>query len=171
MVKLNYPYTQKELASEVFGVSPNTFKVHKAAYLEKLNECYVWYRYKSKYVLTEEIKPYDKSISNKRASRFEIQQEYRPSVMNTVKADPIQTPYTIARSLQDKNDPITKIHPQTIRTMVNYINRILKTDYGVNGGEWVRVDENYRKIPLTKDQLLFIQNKIKNPEKKPFTLY
>lgn len=55
--------------------------------------------------------------------------------MNTVKADPVQTPYTIARSLQDQNDPITKIHPQTIRTMVNYINRILKTDYGVDGGE------------------------------------
>ena len=169
MVKLNYPYTQKELASEIFGISPNTFKNRKAAYIEKLNECYVWYRYKSKYVLTEEIKPYDKSVGSKRASKFEIQQEYRPSIMKTVKKDPVQNSNTIARSLQDNNDPITLRHPQTIQTMSKYIRNVLKVDYGVNGGEWVYVDENYRKVPLTQEQLLFIQNKIKNPAKKPYT--
>ena len=70
-----------------------------------------------------------------RASKMEIQQEIRNPIHEVVQENPLQTYVSIARNMQQKNDPYVKRHPQKEDTMVRYIRPVMETDFAVK--EWV----------------------------------
>lgn len=94
---------------------------------------------------------------------MEIQQEIRNPIHEVVQESPLQTYVSIARNMQQKNDPYTKRHPQKEDTMVRYIRPVMETDFAVK--EWVWGDINQTPIkPLTQDQkdyLMILINKRK----------
>ena len=126
-LELNRPYTSTELARLAFNVSSKSFSNRREQYLEKLSEYYEWKYEKRKYILTA-VK---KEGTPKRKSRFEIQQEIREPIHDVVRRYPLQTYKSIAQIMQMEGGEFVQAHPQQERTMVRYIEPVMKTDYAV----------------------------------------
>lgn len=164
MYKLNQPYTGSQLAKEVFNITGNTFSKKKQLYLNHLSEYFKWHQEKTKYILDEEIKPYE-SLKEKNAK--EKKMEYYKERTNKIIADePYNSGSNVARNIQQNN----KYNVQT-DTVSRYVRTILKGFYISFDSRWSRPSEdNLHYIPLTDEELNYLkmlfQSKNNNNELK-----
>lgn len=104
MYQLGKAYTKKELAQEVLGINPNTFKTNSDLYMNHLKQYFViqsvpngrW----EKYILTKEIKPWETYGDMKKKENKKVIEDFRDEAAIVIKETPRITKTAVAEKIQ-----------------------------------------------------------------------
>ena len=152
MYQLHTPYTGTQLAEELFNVAGNTFSKKKTLYLNHLSEYFKWHREKSKYILDEELKPYE--TLKEKNSKEKKMEYYKERTDKIIAAEPYNSGSNVARNIQQNN----KYKVQT-DTVSRYVRTILKGFYISFDSRWSKPsDDKLHYIPLSQEELDYLHN-------------
>lgn len=156
MYEFNIPYTQKELAKEVFNIEANTFSKKKQYYLNHLSEYFSWgLTTKNKYILFAELKPFE--TPKEKNSKEKRMQYYKERTDKIIAAEPYNSGSNVARNIQVNN----KYQVQE-DTVARYVRKLLRQCYITIDDRWSRPSEdNLHYIPLTEEELIYLKELFK----------
>lgn len=155
MIELDKLYSPKEIAQELFKISPKTFSNKRQEYLDYLGQYYEYELVNRKIRLIKQIKPFQTKMQRRQKKKEQNVQIYRDLTHKIIFYKPLNSGSNIAREIdQSKNKPI-KNHKES--TIVSYIRPILKEDFEPTDKVWCQVDYGINKYdPLTEEQLAYL---------------
>ena len=147
MYELNKSYTGAKLCKELFNISSSTFYRHKDTYLQHLSEYFNWHKDGEKYILDEEIKPYE-SLKEKNSKEVKMQY-YKERTDKIIEKEPYNSGANVARNIQTNN----KYDVQD-DTVSRYVRTILKGFYISIDDRWSRpTEDKLHYVPLTEEEV------------------
>lgn len=155
MIELNKPYSNKQIAQELFHIKPTSFSNKKKMYLEHLALYYDYEIDGRKIILKREIKPFQTKMQQRNKVKEQNTAIYRVWTHNIIAQKPLNSGSNIAREIDQSPMKPIKSHKES--TIVNYIRPILRMDFQTVSKKWCRVcydDNTYE--PLNKEEVEYL---------------
>lgn len=157
MYELNKPYTKKELAEEVLGITAGTLKNNSTLYMNHLKEYFEikvipngrW----EKYMLTKEIKPWETYREKLKRENHSIIEDYRDAADVVISKQPRQTFSSIADKIDLYNiNNINTKYEHAKETKRRNVGKAVKEYYIPKNGAWCEKLDNGDYRPITADE-------------------
>ena len=162
-IELNKPYSQKQIAEDLFHVKSTSFSNKKQMYLDHLGQYYDYEIQGRKYILKKQLKPFE-TIMQRRENKKQMNEAvYKDITHRIIAYKPLNSGSNIAREIDQS--PMKPIANHKEGTIVNYVRPILKNDFQQESKKWCSVDyQTNTYIPLTEEQVKFLMELFKDKE-------
>lgn len=155
MLELNVPYTSKDLAQQLFKVSPKTFTSQKKKYLEYLKQFYDFDTQGRKIILRRELKPFETRMANRKQTVERNTSTYRDITHKIISYKPLNSGANIAREIYD--NPLKPPFNHEESTIARYVRGILKEDFEIMDKQWCRINYSTNTYqPLSFEEKCFL---------------
>lgn len=159
---LNIPYSSKNIAEELFHVTPNTFSKNRQQYLQHLSQYYIFEEKGKKIILLKELKPFETRMEKRKDNQVRKQEQYREATHKVISEQPLNTGSNVARIMCHNVLSPAYHYKHTEDTAARYIRPILKNDFVKKMSRWCSIDyASGQYIPLEKEQLDYLMQLFK----------
>lgn len=154
MLELNIPYTSKDLAQQLFKVSPKTFTNKKQEYLEYLKEFYQFDIQGRKIILKKELKPFQTRMQSRKQTTIKNTSIYRDLTHKIINYKPLNSGSNIAREIY--GNPLRPFDHEE-GTIARYVRGVLKEDFEVMDKQWCKINYDINTYqPLSVEERCFL---------------
>lgn len=155
MIELNKPYSNKQIAQELFHIKSTSFSNKKKMYLEHLA---LYYRFDiegRKIILREQLKPFETLMQKRQSKKQNNENIYRDLTHKIIAYKPLNSGSNIAREIDQS--PMKPIESHKESTIVNYVRPILRTDFQSVSKKWCKINyETNTYEPLEEEQIHYL---------------
>ena len=152
MIELNKPYSNKQIAQELFHIKPTSFSNKKKMYLEHLASYYKFDIEGRKIILREQLKPFETLMQKRQSKKQDNENIYRDLTHKIIAYKPLNSGSNIAREIDQS--PMKPIESHKESTIVNYVRPILRTDFQSVSKKWCKINyETNTYEPLEEEQI------------------